>query len=93
LWGGRANHYLPLAFRQHPHQGAAHALVVLIHQALGTRGVGEGTPGSVPGALGSVPGAVSDALSPFGIEVNEPPIRPHKLWREIQKAKARQAAD
>ena len=53
---------------------------------LGTRGVGEGTPGSVPGA-------VSDALSPFGIEVNELPIRPRKLWREIQKAKARQAAD
>jgi carbon-monoxide dehydrogenase large subunit len=57
---------------------------------LGTRGVGEGTPGSVPGALGN---AVTDALAPFGVEVNELPIRPHKLWREIQRAKAKEAAD
>ena len=60
------------------------------YTTLGTRGVGEGTPGSVPGALGN---AVSDALSPFGVEVNELPIRPSKLWREIQRAKAKQAAD
>ena len=56
---------------------------------LGTRGVGEGTPGSVPGALGN---AVTDALAPFGIEINELPIRPSKIWRMIQDAK-KAAAD
>jgi carbon-monoxide dehydrogenase large subunit len=57
---------------------------------LGTRGVGEGTPGSVPGALAN---AVTDALAPFGVEVNELPIRPSRLWRMIQHARSAQAAE
>jgi carbon-monoxide dehydrogenase large subunit len=56
---------------------------------LGTRGVGEGTPGPVPGALAN---AVTDALSPFGVEVNELPIRPDKLWRMIRDAREATAA-
>jgi len=44
---------------------------------------------SVPGALGN---AVTDALSPFGVEINELPIKPSKLWRKIQKARAGQSA-
>jgi len=55
------------------------------HTPLGTRGVGEGTPGPVPGALAN---AVTDALSPFGVEVNELPIRPDKLWRMIRDAQS-----
>ena len=54
---------------------------------LGTRGLGEGIPVPVPGALTN---AVCDALKPFGIEINELPLRPNKIWRLIQNA--RQAA-
>ena len=57
---------------------------------LGTRGVGEGTPGSVPGALAN---AVTDALAPFGVEVNELPIRPNKLWRMIKEAREATAVE
>ncbi len=56
---------------------------------LGTRGVGEGTPGSVPGALAN---AVTDALAPFGVEVNELPIRPATLWRMLKEASADESA-
>lgn len=51
---------------------------------LGTRGCAEGRPSSVPGALTN---AVCDALSPFGIEINELPIRPNVVWRKIQEAR------
>jgi len=54
---------------------------------LGTRGLGEGIPAPVPGAMTN---AVCDALKPFGIEINELPLRPNKIWRLIQEA--RQAA-
>lgn len=50
------------------------------HTPLGTRGMGEGVPGPVPGALTN---AICDALAPFGIEVNELPVRPDRLWSAI----------
>ena len=51
---------------------------------LGSRGCAEGRPSSVSGALVN---AVCDALSPFGVEINELPIRPNTVWRHIQAAK------
>jgi len=56
---------------------------------LGSRGLGEGIPAPVPGALTN---AVCDALSPFGIEISELPLRPNRIWRLIQEAR-RQAAE
>lgn len=50
---------------------------------LGTRGLGEGIPAPVPAA---VTNALCDALSPLGIEINELPLRPDKLWRMIRDA-------
>jgi len=51
---------------------------------LGTRGCAEGRPSSIPGALTN---AVCDALSPFGVEINELPLRPNKIWKKIQAAR------
>jgi aerobic carbon-monoxide dehydrogenase large subunit len=53
------------------------------HTPLGTRGIGEGRPSSVPGALSN---AVCDALTPFGIEITELPLRPDRIWRKLQQA-------
>lgn len=58
------------------------------HTPLGTRGIGEGRPSSVPGALCN---AICDALSPFGIEITELPLRPSTLWAKIREAQAERA--
>ena len=67
-----------------------HAPTPCPHTPLGTRGIGEGRPSAVPGAICN---AVCDALSPFGIEITELPLRPDKLWRMIQDARQPAAAD
>ena len=54
------------------------------HTPLGTRGIGEGRPSSIPGALTN---AVCDALAPFGIEINELPLRPNLIWRKLQESR------
>ncbi len=54
------------------------------HTPLGTRGIGEGRPSSVPGALAN---AVCDALSPFGIQISELPLRPGTVWRYLRAAR------
>ena len=73
-----------------PHIEITHAGTPCPHTPLGQRGLGEGIPGPVPGAVSN---AVCDALVPFGIEINELPLRPDKLWHMIQQAKGKQAAD
>ncbi len=55
------------------------------HTPLGTRGIGEGRPSSIPGALTN---AICDALSPFGIEITELPVRPSSIWKKLQEAGA-----
>jgi aerobic carbon-monoxide dehydrogenase large subunit len=50
----------------------------------GFRGMGEG--GTI-GAPAAVANAVADALSPFGIEINELPVTPERLFRLIEAAK------
>jgi carbon-monoxide dehydrogenase large subunit len=50
----------------------------------GFRGMGEG--GTI-GAPAAVANAVADALSPLGIEINELPVTPERLFRLIQAAR------
>ncbi len=52
----------------------------------GFRGMGEG--GTI-GAPAAVANAIADALSPLGIEINELPVTPERLFRLIEAAKAR----
>ncbi|HZU23799.1 MAG TPA: molybdopterin cofactor-binding domain-containing protein, partial [Terriglobales bacterium] len=55
---------------------------------MGVKGVGEaGTIGSTP----AVVNAVCDALRPLGITHIDMPLKPEKVWRAIQKAKAASA--
>jgi carbon-monoxide dehydrogenase large subunit len=52
----------------------------------GFRGMGEG--GTI-GAPAAVANAVSDALAPLGIEIDELPVTPERLFRLVQAAKSR----
>jgi carbon-monoxide dehydrogenase large subunit len=67
-----------------------HAPTPCPHTPLGSRGIGEGRPSSVPGTLTN---AICDALSPFGVEITELPVRPSSLWKLIQNARGKKAAD
>src|SRR5262249_22140710 len=51
----------------------------------GFRGMGEGGTIGSPAAIAN---AVNDALSPLGIEINELPITPERLFRLIKAARA-----
>ena len=50
---------------------------------LGSKGVGEA--GTI-GAFGAVPNAVNDALSPWGVEVNELPCTPNRIFEALERA-------
>ena len=50
------------------------------HNPLGVKGVGES--GTVP-ATAAVAAAIEDALGPFAVEVNEVPVRPDVLARDV----------
>jgi carbon-monoxide dehydrogenase large subunit len=52
----------------------------------GFRGMGEGGTIGAPAALAN---AIADALSPLGIEINELPVTPERLFRLIEAAKAK----
>ena len=52
----------------------------------GFRGMGEGGTIGAPAAIAN---AIADALSPLGIEINELPVTPERLFRLIEAAKAR----
>lgn len=51
---------------------------------LGVKGGGEA--GTTP-SLGAAMNAVRDALRPLGVEVNEMPVTPHKIWQLISEAR------
>src|SRR5215472_5651703 len=55
----------------------------------GFRGMGEGGTIGAPAAIAN---AVTDALSPLGIEINELPATPERLYRLIEEARAKQEA-
>jgi carbon-monoxide dehydrogenase large subunit len=52
----------------------------------GFRGMGEGGTIGAPAAIAN---AVADALSPLGIEINELPVTPERLFRLIEAARAK----
>jgi carbon-monoxide dehydrogenase large subunit len=60
-------------------------LEVPAENLLGVRGVGEGGTLGPPAALAN---AVTDALAPLGVEVNELPITPGRLWTRASNASA-----
>jgi len=51
----------------------------------GFRGMGEG--GTI-GAPAAVANALADALAPLGIEINELPVTPERLFRLVEAARA-----
>ena len=66
--------------------------VDMIHQetpspltALGSKGTGEASAMSAPAAIAN---AVADALRPLGIEVNELPLSPNRIWHWIKDAQS-----
>jgi aerobic carbon-monoxide dehydrogenase large subunit len=73
-----------------PNIEVTHAPTPCPHTPLGSRGIGEGRPSAIPGALSN---AICDALSPFGIEITELPLRPDRIWHMIQNAQTRAAAE
>ena len=50
----------------------------------GFRGMGEGGTIGAPAAIAN---AIADALSPLGIEINELPVTPERLFRLIEAAR------
>jgi hypothetical protein len=54
------------------------------------RGLGEGGTIGAPAAIAN---ALSDALSPLGIEIDELPATPRRLFRLIESARARGRAE
>ncbi len=50
---------------------------------LGSKGIGESATETVPACIAN---AVTDALRPLGIEVNELPVTPSKVWGWLQEA-------
>jgi len=50
----------------------------------GFRGMGEGGTIGAPAAIAN---AVTDALSPLGIEINELPVTPERLFRLVEAAR------
>ncbi len=78
-------HYKLATAADVPHIEVTYASTPCPHTPLGTRGIGEGRPSSVPGTLTN---AVCDALSPFGIEITELPLRPGAIWCLLQAARA-----
>ncbi len=56
---------------------------------LGSKGIGESATETVPACIAN---AVTDALRPLGIEVNELPVTPSKVWSWLQDAGAKRKA-
>jgi carbon-monoxide dehydrogenase large subunit len=50
---------------------------------LGVRGVGEG---GTLGPAAVLANAVADALSPFGVEPDAPPLTPSRVWAALDTA-------
>ena len=74
--------YLPPTMAEAPEIEIHHLVTVSDATATGAKGLGEG--GTI-GAPAAVLNAVSDALRPFGVEVNETPATPARLRRLIRQ--------
>lgn len=74
--------YLPPTMAEAPEIEIHHLVTVSDATVTGAKGLGEG--GTI-GAPAAVLNAVSDALRPFGVEVNETPATPARLRRLIRQ--------
>ena len=74
--------YLPPTMAEAPEIEIHHLVTVSPATVTGAKGLGEG--GTI-GAPAAVINAVSDALRPFGVEVNETPATPERLRRLIRQ--------
>jgi aerobic carbon-monoxide dehydrogenase large subunit len=57
---------------------------------LGAKGVGEG---GIVAVAATVANAVAAALASFGVQPNELPLTPARIWRQIENAKIRAASE
>jgi carbon-monoxide dehydrogenase large subunit len=76
--------YLMAGAQDVPHIEVLENNVPTPHTPLGSKGKGEGPTGMVPGALGN---AIEDALTPFGVTINELPFTRERIWSLIDDAK------
>jgi len=83
LTGSLMNYLVPTAMEV-PEIEIIHLETPSPHTHGGVKGMGEGGAIAPPGALAN---AVADALSPFGVRVNELPITPERIWLQIQRAR------
>jgi aerobic carbon-monoxide dehydrogenase large subunit len=86
MTGSLVDYLVPSACEIPPMQ-VAHLETVSPTTLGGFRGMGEGGTIGAPAAIAN---AVADALSPLGIDINELPITPERLFRLIETAKARE---
>jgi 2-furoyl-CoA dehydrogenase large subunit len=75
--------YLVPTFMEQPKLTMGHTETPSPLTVLGSKGVGESITETVPACLAN---AVTDALTPLGIEINELPIIPSRLWHRMQEA-------
>jgi carbon-monoxide dehydrogenase large subunit len=69
-----------------PHMDVVHLETVSPTTLGGFRGMGEGGTIGAPAAIAN---AIADALAPLGIEINELPVTPERLFRLVSAAKAK----
>jgi carbon-monoxide dehydrogenase large subunit len=81
-----ADYLLPLATDFPNVRGVTLELRPSPSNPLGAKGAGEGGIVAVAATIGN---AVAAALVSFGVEPNELPLTPPRIWRSIQEAKAR----
>jgi carbon-monoxide dehydrogenase large subunit len=71
---------------QTPSYETAHTVTPAPHNPLGVKGIGEaGTIAASPAVVNSV----VDALSPLGIRHLDMPLKPERVWRAMQSARAK----
>jgi carbon-monoxide dehydrogenase large subunit len=83
-----AEYLLPTA-PEVPPVGVIHVESPTPINPLGVKGAGEG--GTIP-ALAAVVAAVEDALSPYGVRIDEVPITPGRIVQLVSEARRRSAA-
>jgi carbon-monoxide dehydrogenase large subunit len=81
LSGSFMDYAMPVA-SELPHIEVVHQQIPSPLNPLGVKGLGEGGAISPPVAIAN---AVCDALSSYGIEINETPVRPERLLWAIRK--------
>jgi 2-furoyl-CoA dehydrogenase large subunit len=81
--------YLCPTFMEVPPLEIGHVEVPSPFTVLGSKGLGESSTETVPVCVAN---AVSDALRPLGIEVNELPVTPSKVWRRMREAEGAKRA-